>query len=326
MGPLLGIAHNTFTESIRQPVFLILVLVVTSLLVLNPSISQGSTLGSHGSDTFDKFMVDLGLSMMLISGMLLAAFTATGVVSREIERKTVLTVVSKPISRLVFLLGKFCGVLAAVWLAYWVWGLVFLLTVRHGVLESEAAKADIPVIVFGALAIGLALVVALWCNYFYRWVFGATFSVCMALLLTVAYGLVLLVDAKWQVQPPTTDLQPQLLLAMLLLGEALAVISAIALAASTRMAQVMTLVVCTMVFAVGLTSDYLFGRFAEGSLIARLAYALPLNIQFHWLADALTQGRAVSGEYIVLVTGYSVLYTGAVLCLAVVLFQTREVS
>ena len=65
----------------------------------------------------NKLLLDIGLATVFVCGMLLAAFVATAVISREIERKTVLTVVSKPVPRPVVVVGKYLGVAGAMLVA-----------------------------------------------------------------------------------------------------------------------------------------------------------------------------------------------------------------
>jgi ABC-type transport system involved in multi-copper enzyme maturation permease subunit len=326
------IARNTFTESIRQPVFVVVLVAGMLLLTLNPGLSA-YTLSDN-----NKLLIDLGLSTIFLGGLFLAAFTATGVLSREIENRTVLTVISKPIGRPAFVLGKYLGVAGALGLAYWIWSIVFLLTLRHKVISAAGDQLDMPVILFGGGAVLLALALATWGNYFYGWVFTSRFSGTLAVTITVAYLLVLMINKQWEFQPITAEfVDPnvtnygeteksltQILIAMLLVLEALGMICAVAIACSTRLGQVMTLLICLAMFLVGLSSDYMFGRFVEQQPAAWIGYALAPNLQYMWLADALTQQHPVNGSYVLMVTGYSALYTLAVLCLATALFQTRE--
>src|SRR5690606_13376871 len=115
---LLNIARNTAVESIRQPIFVVLVLLGGVMMALNVPLSANTMeVGGLGDN---KMLYDMGMSTIAIVGVLLAAFTATGVLSREIENKTVLTVVSKPVSRPVFVLGKFLGVAAAIMLSCYI--------------------------------------------------------------------------------------------------------------------------------------------------------------------------------------------------------------
>ncbi|NLW85431.1 MAG: ABC transporter permease subunit, partial [Planctomycetes bacterium] len=159
----LAIARNTFLQTIRQPIYGILILVTFTILVLAVPLA-GWTMGESGGDYHDtdqKMLENLGLSTLLVGGLFIAAFSASSVLAREIEDHTALTVISKPISRPVFVLGKFSGVAAAVALAYYLCSLVFLMTIRHRVMPAASDPYDIPVIVLGVSAFVLAIVVAL---------------------------------------------------------------------------------------------------------------------------------------------------------------------
>ena len=81
----LAIAINTFVETIRQPIYGVLLLATFAMLILNVSLA-GFTLEDD-----NKLLLDLGLSTLMLSGLFLSAFSATGVLTREIENKTVLT-------------------------------------------------------------------------------------------------------------------------------------------------------------------------------------------------------------------------------------------
>jgi ABC-type transport system involved in multi-copper enzyme maturation permease subunit len=325
--PLVTIARNGFLESIRQPVYVVVVLAGILALVLNVNLAAFSL----GQD--DKLLVDLGLSTLFIAGLLLAAFTASGVLAREIENRTVLTVVSKPVPRWAVVVGKYLGVCAAIGLAYWVLSAVFLLAVRHrvqfGVGSGEVF--DGPVLTFGLLAGGLALAVAGLLNYLYRRPFPSTLAACLGVAFTLALGIVSVVDRDWYFQDPRTDVNPQLLIGLAMVLEAILVLSAVAIAASTRLGQVLTLLVCVGAFLMGLVSEYFLG----GSLAADAAplerallpvYLAVPNLQFFWPADALTQGHAISGRYFASVTLYGACMVAALLSGAVILFQRRDVG
>lgn len=317
------VARNTFTESIRQPIFLVMLGAV--IIVLFFAMNAAYTLSDD-----NKMMVDISLSAILIGGAVLGAFIAAGVLSREIENKTVLSVISKPISRTAFVLGKYVGVMGAISLAYWVWSIVFLLEVRHKVMSTAADTFDMPVILFGLGALVVALVVAVWGNYFYNWVFTSRFVGMLAGALTAAYVMVLLISKEWHFQSITHEFTAddgrvvQIVFALLLLLEGLAVICALAVACSTRLGQVMTLLICLAGCFLGLSVDYFLGAKAMTSLWAKALYAGVFNMQYVWLADALTQHHPVTAGYIGDVTLYTACYAAGVLCLAVALFQTRE--
>ncbi|MAE63887.1 MAG: hypothetical protein CMJ18_06400 [Phycisphaeraceae bacterium] len=322
----LTISRNTFVESIRQPVFVVVIIASVICLWMNPH------LAAYTFDDDNKMMIDLGLSVLFLSGLLLAALTATGVLSAEIENRTVLTVVSKPVPRPVFVLGKFLGVAAALSLAYWTLTMTFLLHVRHRVMQTASDPVDWPVVLFAAAAILLAIIIAALANYLYHWVFASTFVWGYLLLNTVAWLLVLVVDKHWDFQPIATEFVKdegrlvQLLYALLLLFEAVLVLTGLALAISTRLGQVMTILICLGVFLLGLISNSMNQQYGDRNLVVRVAYWVLPNLQYLWHADALTSGHAITPQHIAFVSAYSALYIGALIFLAIALFQSREVG
>jgi len=203
-GPIVTIARNTFTEAIRQPIFIVLLFGVIFLLML------GTAWAAYTLDDDNKLLLDTGLSMVLASSGVMAAFLASGVLAREIDNKTVLTVISKPIGRPAFVIGKFLGVAGATAIAWLIWSLVFLLTVRHKVLSGAGDELDGPVWAFGLAALAIALIVAVWGNYFYNWVFNSTFVSVLTVTLPIAYLLVLIINKDWQFQPIYTEFNPDL--------------------------------------------------------------------------------------------------------------------
>src|SRR5216684_2519784 len=98
-----AIARNTFREAVRDRVLYNLVLFV--LLLIGGAIFLGEL--SAGEDA--KIIADLGLSAMLLFGVFIAIFVGVGLVYKEIERRTLYAILSKPIGRGQFLLGKYLG-------------------------------------------------------------------------------------------------------------------------------------------------------------------------------------------------------------------------
>ena len=228
------IAANSFVETVRQPIYFILLLVTFGILAMNIPLA-GYTMETDIQESDNRMMVDLGLSTLVMSGLFIAAFAASGVMAREIEERTVLTVVSKPVNRPSIVLGKFLGVLAASTVAYYLGTLVFLMTVRHGTMPTASDKPDMVVLVFGLSGLGLSLLGAMFCNYFFGWQFSGTAVAFMLVLLTAAMGLIGLLGKDWTVIPFGRGIAPQILVVVLLLWLAVMLIAALALAASTRL-------------------------------------------------------------------------------------------
>lgn len=98
-----AIALNTFRESVRDRVLynlilFVLILVGASVFVSNLSMYQES-----------KFIVDLGLSSMLVFGSIIAIFIGVGLVYKEIDKRTIYNLLSKPVHRYEFIIGKYLG-------------------------------------------------------------------------------------------------------------------------------------------------------------------------------------------------------------------------
>jgi ABC-type transport system involved in multi-copper enzyme maturation permease subunit len=100
---VVAIARNAFREAVRDRVLYNLVVFV--LLLIAGAIFLGEI--SAGQEA--KIIVDLGLSAILLFGVFIAIFVGVGLVYKEIERRTLYAILSKPIGRGQFLLGKYLG-------------------------------------------------------------------------------------------------------------------------------------------------------------------------------------------------------------------------
>ena len=98
-----AIARNAFREAVRDRVLYNLVLFV--LILTGASIFIGELSGGQER----KVIVDLGLSAMLLFGAFIAIFVGVGLVYKELERRTIYAVFSKPVGRGEFLVGKYLG-------------------------------------------------------------------------------------------------------------------------------------------------------------------------------------------------------------------------
>ena len=320
-GQLLAVARNAFVESIRQPFYVVWLCVVGGLVVLAPALS------GYTFDNDNVFATELLLSMLLVGGLILAAFTASGVISREIENRTALTVISKPIDRPVFILGKFLGIAGALVLAWWDWALLHLLTMRQGALSSAAIPWDLPVLTIGPIAVVAALAIAVGQNYLFHRHFGGALAKWLGILLPAALLVVLPFDHDFAPQNPLTDLHWPILMAQFFVLQSIFLFAAVATACSTRLGQVPTLAICLIFFFVGVSTDFYFGNPSAGAG-QRFFYAAFPNLRFQWLGDALTIGTVlnITRAYFVGVTLYTALLVAGILGLAVALFQTRQAA
>jgi Cu-processing system permease protein len=101
--PTLAIAVNVFRESVRDKVLYNLVLFAILLMAASYLIGQLTA----GQDV--KIIKDLGLSAMSIFGLFIAVFIGIGLVSKEVDRHSIYSLLAKPVRRYQIVLGKYCG-------------------------------------------------------------------------------------------------------------------------------------------------------------------------------------------------------------------------
>lgn len=134
-GRIASIAFNTFREAVRDRV--LYNLVAFALLM-----SAGAILVGQISINIERLVVvNLGLTAVSLFGIVIAIFIGIGLVSKEIERRTLYTVLSRPVRRWEFIVGKFFGlagtlVVNTLLMALGVFGA--LLYVSHHYQKSDA--------------------------------------------------------------------------------------------------------------------------------------------------------------------------------------------
>ena len=97
------VAVNVFKESVRDRVPYNLVLFAVVMIAASYLIGQLTA----GQDV--KIIKDLGLAATAIFGLFIAVFIGIGLVSKEVERRSIYSLLSKPISRSQFIIGKYAG-------------------------------------------------------------------------------------------------------------------------------------------------------------------------------------------------------------------------
>jgi ABC-type transport system involved in multi-copper enzyme maturation permease subunit len=109
MNAILTIALNTFMETLRDKVFYNLF--VFALLLIGSAFLLGTlTIGEQG-----KIIKDIGLASIDLFGVLIAIFVGVGLISKEIEKRTIYTIIAKPVHRYQFILGRYSGLVATIW-------------------------------------------------------------------------------------------------------------------------------------------------------------------------------------------------------------------
>jgi ABC-type transport system involved in multi-copper enzyme maturation permease subunit len=148
---LLAVAANTFRETVRERV--LYNLIVFALLMM----AAGLLVGELSIRQDEKIIKDIGLGSMDVFGTLIAIFIGVGLVSKEIERRSLYPLLAKPLGRSEFFLGKFLGLGFTLFVNLAVMGTGLYLT-----LWATGRGADLGLLkAVYTLYLGLLLVVSL---------------------------------------------------------------------------------------------------------------------------------------------------------------------
>ena len=293
-------------ELVRQPVFLVLFIVSSVVCFGLASVPYfGMGYNDRQNEAFDLELVENGaLSVMLISGLFAAVICASSSLAEEIRTGTALAVLSKPVSRVHFIVGKYLGIAGALAVVTYA-NLVGVLLASRGAFDAYGRADEIGTVTF-LLFVGLALAGAGGLNYYLNKQF-VPWAVLLAIcFMTMSFLVICCMDKEvaaeyWEPQAqqhahfsqiwiwetetkgynyftdeiiPVTDTNPKatfaqgvdwsLLQATLLVLFMLWVLAALALLCSTQLGMMPTLLICIGLFLLGLMNDYFFGRPAQG--------------------------------------------------------------
>ena len=104
------LAANTLREVIRDKILYVLVFFAILL------IGTGVVLSALSYVEQERILQDVGLGAIRLFGAVIAIFLGVGVLHKEVDRRTIYTVLSKPVSRSEFVVGKYLGLVATLWL------------------------------------------------------------------------------------------------------------------------------------------------------------------------------------------------------------------
>ena len=294
-----AVAFAAFREGFRQPMFWVLFLfgllaLVVSLIV--PYFTFGEDL---------VMMKDLGYDTMMLAAALFGAIAASQSISEEIEGRTAVTLMSKPVSRRQFLLGKFLGILMASLLMFALLGWVFegVLPVKAWLdrmdpvplptwLTSTLSWANLP-----DQATDLLRGVGLWADQ--------TLQVLPGLVMTFSEVTVLLAVSVALATRATMVVNLATVLAIYFLANVTPVLVTIGQEAKVHQP--------------GPVSELL-------SFTAGLFDMLLPDLDAFRIGPALVSDVAVPAPYVLSVLFYGVLYTLIVLLLGLVLFEDRDLA
>jgi ABC-type transport system involved in multi-copper enzyme maturation permease subunit len=164
-----AIALATFKSETAQPLFAILTLVGVCMLFLFVVIPYNT----FGEDI--KMLKDAGVKLILVLTIIQAVWGASTSISEEVEGRTALTVLSKPVTRSSFIIGKFLGIAWTVALMSAIFGVIFLIIVAYKPIYDER-EGGFDAKEYGKIGFGAE---------------GPTWEICHLEMSSVVPGLVL---------------------------------------------------------------------------------------------------------------------------------------
>jgi len=301
-----AVALAAYREGLRQPMswlIVVVAIVATWVSVFIPYFTFG--------DDF-KMMKQIGFDVVMLAAALFGVLAASMSISEEIEGRTAVTLMSKPVNRRQFLIGKFLGILMACLALSLVigWNLTYSLRAQPEFdkinevvdpMPQQAEAAFVPV--FAAGVPGTApKVIARGA--------GAWFADSFAHSLGIALGF----------------------------GQVM-ILVAIASALATRLPFVVNIVLCLMIYFLGHLAPVIVqvtqgggGGTAMGlvGFLGQLFDVLLPALEFFNMGPAIIRESPLDlwqfAGYVATVFGYALLYTGIALLVGLLLFEDRDLA
>lgn len=282
---IVAIAKNTLTESLRQRVLLV-------LLLFGVVLTGASLYFTHFTfiDEF-KFLKDIGSAAISVTGLLVAMIGAAQLIPAEIERRTIYTVLSKPVRRFEFLIGKYFGLLS-------------LLTIMLVIMSVMFA---------GVLFIKETIEVQ---------------EVMIQAPNGVPSEGQLEMIAKIKEQSRDTGMLQALLLIWMKLALVAAIAVTLSTLATSTVFIVFSTLVVYFIGHLQATARQVWleqgtGNLFEKGVLAIVSLLVP-DFQSYSIIDEILAGNTVSWSYVLEIAGYSVCYGVVILVIGSLIFKERE--
>ncbi len=282
------IARATLKEAVRQPAFVLTLTLTVLFLIALKYIPFFA-----GTDE-TKFYIECSLATILMSGMILGVWLSSSSVAEEIEGRTAMTLLSKPINRRQFVLGKYLGILQTLLILVLVSGaLLYIFTYEktgYDARESSSGRLD-----------------------FVYWtsVSWLPFEVPTA------------VPERW-------NMAIRVIPGLALIFMEIAVLAAISVAISTRVPMLVNVVSCLAVFVIGHLTTVLVQSALKDKVfvtfVARLLATILPTLESFNMDAAIATGRMIPPEYIGWSAVYCCAYVTAAILLGFILFEDRDLA
>lgn len=187
---LWAIAFNTFRENVRDKI--LYNLLVFAVLMIGLSIALGQMTISEQ----ERITIDVGLTSISVFGVLMSIFLGIGLVSKEIEKKTIYTLIAKPVPRSFFILGRFSGLMLTIGVNTLVMTAAFALSLWYisGGDQWPLTLGMVQAIILIYLEFGIIISVTMLFSTFSTPILGSIFALCFVVIGRLTEGLVALAE------------------------------------------------------------------------------------------------------------------------------------
>lgn len=124
-----SIAKTTVGDAMRKKVLQIFLVVAIGLIIISLSFSQTFDFSSKGGSSDLLLIKSFGLGLMTIAGWLISIVMGVSLIPQEIERRTIYTILSKPVKRYEFIIGKFLGAIMTLGICIGLMGVVYIIVI-----------------------------------------------------------------------------------------------------------------------------------------------------------------------------------------------------
>ncbi len=244
---LYQVAKNTFRESLREPIYLLVLLSALCLIGLFPIFSMFVFRAQ------ERLVVDSAMATTMLFGWGVAVLISSYAVSREINNGTALLLLSKPIQRPVFIIAKILGIIGAATVFWFLTATATMIALR---VAADQYRFDMPLFYMYFGAIVLSMAAAGIHNYTTR----SAFPMMAVLALCVLLPVVAVVGQFKSYDGETPGLAWNVFPALVLIMYSVWAMAGLATTLSTRFNLISNLLICSVLFLLGLMSDYFIGR------------------------------------------------------------------
>jgi len=304
MNALVTFAGYTFRQIVRQPVFAILITCFAFMTLF----SLYLPLFALGQDV--KLIKDMGLASMVLCGLFIAVILVPILVQSEIESQSLLTVLSKPVSRTALLAGRFLGLEISLTYAIAILSFVLFATVwlKNGSLSSQGWMSACAAGLIMGLVIG---------KFSKSWTFG------------VVAGCVGCVATAWTF----LDAAESAVAMLMLKGTCfcfleVTLIGGIVVALANFLKPVPCLFLVAGIFLLGNLAPYLqYAAAGAGGVttwITQIMYIFVPDLASYNIGPAVAMGQDIPLNQLALATAHTLVYTSGILMIGIAAYELIE--